>query len=188
MNRAVEIIIRKLRYLFLKPQFYGVYPSWHFNQNFMMRNAPLTIGRYTSIAKGTTLVFATHHVEYVSTHAFGYAGETRNFKSIEGTLIIKPIKIGNDVWIGANVTILGGVMIGDGAIVAAGSVVTHNVKSFAVVGGNPASIIRYRFTKEQREFLKQWAWWYLPEPQIKSIYESILLNSIDKWHKRTETH
>lgn len=54
----------------------------------------------------------------------------------------EPVTIGNSVWIGGNVTILPGVRIGDGAVIGAGSVVTKDVESFTVVGGNPAKVIR----------------------------------------------
>ena len=66
---------------------------------------------------------------------------------------LKPIKIGNDVWIGANAVILDGVAIGDGAIIGAGAVVNKDVPPYAIVGGVPAKIIRYRFSDEQIEFL-----------------------------------
>ena len=56
----------------------------------------------------------------------------------------KPVSIGDDVWIGARVIILGGVHIGNHAIIGAGSVVTHDVDDYAIVAGNPAKIIRYR--------------------------------------------
>jgi len=59
----------------------------------------------------------------------------------------KPIQIGNDVWIGAHVVVMGGVKIGDGAIIAAGSVVTHDVEPYSIVGGNPAKLIRKRKSK-----------------------------------------
>ena len=62
----------------------------------------------------------------------------------QGESEIKEVKIGNDVWIGARSIILPGVTIGDGAVIAAGSIVTKDVESYAVVGGNPAKIIKYR--------------------------------------------
>lgn len=67
--------------------------------------------------------------------------------------------IGNDVWIGADAKILGGVTIGDGAIVAAGAVVVRDVPAYAIVGGVPAKVLRYRFEEEQIEFLKNFKWW-----------------------------
>ena len=58
--------------------------------------------------------------------------------------ISKPIIVGNDVWIGANAVVLKGVMIADGAVVAAGAVVTKNVLPYAIVGGIPAKLLKYR--------------------------------------------
>ena len=65
----------------------------------------------------------------------------------QGASDFHPVNIGNDVWIGARVTILPGVKIGNGAIIGAGSVVTKDVPDFAIVGGNPARVIKYRNSK-----------------------------------------
>ena len=67
----------------------------------------------------------------------------------------EPVVIGNDVWIGGRVTILPGVHVGDGAIIGAGAVVTHDVPSYAIVGGNPAKIIKYRKEPENEEGKKE---------------------------------
>ena len=90
----------------------------------------------------------------------------------------KPVIIGNDVWIGANVVILPGVTIGDGAILAAGAVITRDVEPYAVVGGVPAIVIKYRFTNEQIKVLERIRWWdwdddYLEE-HIERLYSSEL--------------
>jgi acetyltransferase-like isoleucine patch superfamily enzyme len=71
--------------------------------------------------------------------------------------------IGNDVWITMRTFIRSGVTIGDGAIVAAGAVVINDVPPFAIVGGNPAKVIRYRFTPEQIEALLEIRWWDWPD-------------------------
>ena len=82
------------------------------------------------------------------------------------------IVIGNDVWIGLNVTILGGVTVGDGAVLAAGAIVTKDVPPYAIVGGNPAKIIKYRFSKEQIEKLLKIKWWDWP---LWKVYDNMEL-------------
>jgi acetyltransferase-like isoleucine patch superfamily enzyme len=70
-----------------------------------------------------------------------------------------PIKIGNDVWIGARAIIMDGITIADGAIVAAGSVVTRDVPAYAIVGGVPAKVLRYRFDEVEIKYLMEFKWW-----------------------------
>jgi acetyltransferase-like isoleucine patch superfamily enzyme len=69
------------------------------------------------------------------------------------------IKIGNDVWIGMRAIILDGVTVGDGAIIGAGALVTKDVPAYAVVGGIPAKVLRYRFDSSDIEFLLRTKWW-----------------------------
>lgn len=83
------------------------------------------------------------------------------------------ILIGNDVWIGNDVTILGGVRIGNGAVVAAGSVVVKDVPPYAIVGGNPAKVIRYRFSQETIQKLQRIAWWNWDETTLRARKEDM---------------
>jgi acetyltransferase-like isoleucine patch superfamily enzyme len=76
--------------------------------------------------------------------------------------------VGNDVWIASDVTIYSGVNIGDGAVIAGQSVVTKSVPPYAIVGGNPAKIIKYRFNQEIIDILLKHKWWDLPLDIIKS--------------------
>lgn len=87
--------------------------------------------------------------------------------------------IGNDVWIANDVTIFSGVTIGDGAVIAGQSVVTKSVPPYAVVGGNPARILKYRFTEEQIKDLLELKWWDLP---LDIIYRELLpiIDDIEK--------
>ena len=84
------------------------------------------------------------------------------------------ILIGNDVWIGAGVQILSGVKIGNGAIVGAGSVVTRNVPPYAVVAGNPARVIRYRFSDETIERIQASKWWMWTEEQLRNNVDFLI--------------
>lgn len=76
--------------------------------------------------------------------------------------------IGNDVWIGSGVIIMGGVTIGDGAVIGAGSIVTKNVPEYAIVVGNPARILRYRFEKEKIDNLLEMKWWNWEDNEIRN--------------------
>ena len=67
--------------------------------------------------------------------------------------------IGNDVWIGHNVTIMPGIQIGDGVIVATNSTVTKNVEPYSIMGGNPAKLIKKRFSEQQIKWLLDTQWW-----------------------------
>jgi hypothetical protein len=79
------------------------------------------------------------------------------------------IEIGNDVWSGHNVTVLGGVTVGDGAILAAGAVVSRDVPPYALVGGVPAKVIRYRFPEKIIERLLAVRWWDFPFIRLSGL-------------------
>lgn len=101
-----------------------------------------------------------------------------------------PIKIGNDVWIGCNSLILPGVsVIGDGAVVGAGSIVTHDIPPYAIVAGNPARIIRYRFQKEVIKELLASKWWeksiHEIQPHIYEFQKPYKNNNLRKKEKPT---
>jgi virginiamycin A acetyltransferase len=116
------------------------------------------IGRYCSFAEGVCIFNGNHPLEFKSTHPFFY---NTAFGYVEEEMIDRNrLVIGNDVWIGRNALILPFVkFIGDGSVIGAGAIVTKNVPDFAVVAGNPATIIKYRFTKETAEEIKDSKWW-----------------------------
>lgn len=126
------------------------------------------IGRFCSIGENVKIVSDTHpSTVFVSTCPSFFSTRKQNrqtfvkenkfeeYLNVEGYRII----IGNDVWIGSHSVIRGGVKIGDGAIVAMGAVVTKDVPPYAIVGGVPAKVIRYRFTEDQISRLKDIKWW-----------------------------
>lgn len=105
----------------------------------------LEIGAFCSISgRSNFLLSGEHNYKYLSTYPFKY----RMFHLPENILTKGPIIIEDDVWIGDEALILSGVKIGKGAIVAAGSVVTKDIPPYAIVGGNPAKIIKYRFSED----------------------------------------
>jgi acetyltransferase-like isoleucine patch superfamily enzyme len=138
--------------------------------------APLTIGKFCSIANNTTIFLGgNHNVNWISTYPFAkihteyFAGE-----DIVGHPATKgPVIIGNDVWISNSVTIMSGVTIGDGAVITACSVVVKDVEPYAIVGGNPAKFIRYRFDEQTRNALLKLRWWDLEIDQIKELVHDL---------------
>ena len=90
-------------------------------------------------------------------------------------------RIGSDVWIGLDVTIIGGVTIGDGAVVLTNAVVTKDVPPYAVVGGVPAKIITYRYDEETIAFLLKSKWWDNNEEWFENNWE--LMCDLEKFKK-----
>lgn len=132
------------------------------------------IGKYCSISSNVQIGFGSHPSRtFVSTYPAFYSNENPGCPtSFRESKIFDDDAprtfLANDVWIGANVIIPGGIHVGTGAIVAAGSVVVKDVPPYAVVGGNPAKIIRYRFSEEQIKLLLTMAWWDWPIEKIQS--------------------
>lgn len=143
-------------------------------------NAVVEIGAWSSIG-GPLYVFgnAEHpcvfHPEYVSTYPFGDKYEL-DYPKASGK---GKIMIGSDVWTGAFVTVLSGVTIGDGAIIGAQAVVAKDVPPYAVVVGNPAQIIKFRYDRAIINKLLTIKWWDWPEEKIMENME--LMKNINKF-------
>ncbi|GEL67590.1 CatB-related O-acetyltransferase [Marinilactibacillus psychrotolerans] len=138
------------------------------------------IGRYCSISNGVRIGLAQHPIDWISTSAV-FCNPNRGFVSenLFKTDIDKYCDIGNDVWIGTNSLIMSGVNIGNGAIVGAGSIVTKDVPDYAIVGGNPAKIIRYRFNNEIIDSLTSSKWWEKePSEILQSGLDITNINSV----------
>lgn len=128
------------------------------------------IGEYCSISWDTTIGAVAHPFDRLTSHAFTYRRQFGVVKD-DSNLKSKRTTIGNDVWIGCNCVIISGVSIGNGAIVGAGAVVTSDVPPFAIVGGVPAKVIRYRFDKETVSMIEKIKWWDWSDSQIKDNIE-----------------
>ncbi len=136
---------------------------------------PCEVGPYTVMGGRIVLRSANHHTEFLNMH------EQVQQRVIGGRSVLKPperfVKIGAACWIGDNVTILPGVEIGDGAIVGAGSVVTKSVPAYAIVVGNPARLMRYRYPDEIVELLRDVDWWNWSDDKLranKQLFETNL--------------
>ena len=163
--------------------------------------AKLHIGSYCSIAGGCTVILSTHNYRHASTYPFQMISPSG---AISPTPLPDPhaitkgdVYIGNDVLIGRNSTIMPGCVIGHGAVIANSSVVTQNVPPYAIVGGIPAQIIKFRFNSKQIKSLLQTRWWDLPESIIfsnKEIFQFeineflIRLDGLIKKHKLKSTY
>lgn len=124
------------------------------------------IGKYCAISWDCTINATSHPYNHLTISAFPYVPNVGQFVTTRKQNIERVI-IGHDVWIGAHVVILSGVNIGNGAIIAAGAVVTKDVPAYAIVGGVPAKIIKYRFSQEQIAELEKLEWWNLDRNIIK---------------------
>lgn len=122
----------------------------------------LIIGKFCMIASNPTFIMngANHLTNAISTYPFAIFGNGWK-EAMKGKEYPKKgdILIGNDVWIGYNVTIMAGVTIGDGAIIATNSTVTKDVAPYSIVGGNPATEIKKRFSEEKISQLLRLKWW-----------------------------
>ncbi|MDG1904434.1 MAG: CatB-related O-acetyltransferase [Arenicella sp.] len=134
--------------------------------------ATLDIGQFCSLASGITFFLGgNHRHDWITTYPFGHR-ETEIFTASSGEghpSTNGNVLIGNDVWIGANATIMSGVSVGDGACIAAHSLVTKNVEPYSIYGGNPAKLIRLRFEQDYIDSLLGLKWWDLPEDVINMI-------------------
>lgn len=143
----------------------------------------LIIGRFCMIASGVTFIMngANHLTDAVSTYPFAIFGgdwtaamEGKQYPTKGNTII------GNDVWIGYDVTIMAGVHVGDGAIIAANSTVVKDVPPYTMVGGNPATIIKKRFPDEQIAALLHLQWWNWSIEKITANVQKLTGNNIDE--------
>ncbi|MEO0272973.1 MAG: CatB-related O-acetyltransferase [candidate division WOR-3 bacterium] len=129
------------------------------------------IGRFCSIASNVTIGLGKHPTsKFVSTYPGFYSNASGATHFCRHDFVEHvPVTIGNDVWIGEHACILDGVQIGDGAIVGAFAVVTKDVEPYAIVAGNPAKLIRKRFSDSDIEFLCKTKWWEWPIEKIQKF-------------------
>ena len=134
------------------------------------------IGAFCSISDHVFIGAAEHPIEWVSTSPVfqnvRHSGPKKRFAKFDIPEVKRTI-IGNDVWIGHGVTIKQGVIVGDGAVIGSNALVTKDVPPFAVVGGVPSRIIKYRFPSETIERLEKSQWWNLPDNKIYRLANKV---------------
>jgi acetyltransferase-like isoleucine patch superfamily enzyme len=125
-----------------------------------------TIGRYCSIANNVSIGQGEHNLEKISTCSVFYDSPWETLTA--GSCIIS-----SDVWIGVDAVILRGVNVGVGAVIAANAVVTKDVPAFAIVGGVPARLIRYRFSEQKQQKILASSWWNKEVDEARSLLKSL---------------
>lgn len=158
----------------------------------------LSVGRYCSISTGLRFTDSSHPLDLLTTSALTFRPQNHLFKDFVTDAVLEHArgysalhkaypKIGHDVWIGSNVTMSMGIEVGSGAVLASGSIVTKDVPPYAIVGGNPARVIKYRFDESTISELLDSQWWnYDPRqvfsslrPDSRGLLESIRAGNID---------
>jgi virginiamycin A acetyltransferase len=161
-----------------------VEPRRFFETNVLYHYGPekLRIGKYCALGEGTTFVMngANHRMDGPSTFPFPIMGGawSEHFGLITGLPWRGDTVVGNDVWFGYRSMVMPGVRIGHGAIVASGAVVVEDVPDYGIVGGNPAKLIRKRFSDEEIARLLETAWWDWPPEKITQNVAAIMAGSI----------
>jgi len=136
-------------------------------------NCILWAGKKSKIILGDNVLIGPGAQLHASNHGYELGKGPMTYQE----RIEKDIVIGNDVWIGLGATILSGVNIGDGAVIGAYSVVTKDVPHYAIVAGNPAKLIRYRFSIKTINILRKVQWWDWNYENIKKIVPLLLQNN-----------
>lgn len=150
----------------------------------------LVIGKFCAIARGITFIMngANHRMNSVTTYPFNIMGH--GWEKCTPTLEDLPFKgdtvVGNDVWIGQDVTVMPGVHIGDGAIIAAESVVTRDIPPYHVAGGNPCRVIRKRFDDALIDYLLALKWWDWDAEKIFCNLEALCSGDLEQIRTVTE--
>ena len=143
----------------------------------------LIIGKFCMIASGAQFIMngGNHLTNAISSYPFSiFGGDWANAMQGKSYPYKGDVIVGNDVWIGYNATILAGVRIGDGAIIAANATVVKDVEPYSIVGGNPARLIKKRFSDETISNLLEIKWWDWDIERITVNIQNLTGNNPDK--------
>lgn len=159
----------------------------HVTHHYEFIGDKLIIGKFCAIAKGVEFIMngANHRMNSISTYPFNIMGG--GWEKSTPTLDELPLKgdtvVGNDVWIGQNVTVLPGVHIGNGAIIGANSVVASDIPPYCVAVGNPCKVIKKRFDDSLIEYLLNLKWWDWDAEKIFKNLETLTNADLSKIEK-----
>lgn len=162
----------------------------HVTHHYEFLGDRLVIGKFCAIARGITFIMngANHRMNSVTTYPFNIMGH--GWEKCTPTLADLPLKgdtvVGNDVWIGQDVTVMPGVHIGDGAIIAAESVVTRDIPAYHIAGGNPCRVIRKRFDDAMIDYLLALKWWDWDAEKIFCNLEALCSGDLEQIRTVTE--
>lgn len=147
------------------------HPTTYACEYFTTVSMDSTVGKYCSIAANVSLGTTFHPTSWLSTHPFQYFEPQKFSKkhSQRPWQFVRPVHVGNDVWIGKGAVIMDGVTVGDGAIIGTHAVVTHDVPPYAIVVGVPARVLRYRFDEPTRKKLLELKWWDMSQEDLQDL-------------------
>lgn len=158
-----------------------IYPPYFLHQveigdySYVAKNSNITnctIGKFSSIGPNFCCGLGIHPTNGITTAPMFYSPSKANGSTLVSSPQIEESKetiIGNDVFIGANVTALDGVTIGDGAIIGAGAVVSKDIPPYAIAVGCPIRIIKYRMTEEQIAAMQRIQWWNWDDERLQDV-------------------
>lgn len=157
---------------------YGVPAVWRWGEP-----ATLVIGKYCSLSSEIVIFLGgNHRPDFVTTYPFSSVANWPEAAMIEGHPASKgDVRIGNDVWIGRGAWIMSGVTIGDGAVIGARAVVSRDVPPYAVVAGNPARVMRMRFSDDIIRRLSQVRWWDWDVERVRRFIPLLMQPNISKF-------
>lgn len=145
--------------------------------------ARLHVGAYCAFANDITIMLGgNHRTDWGTTYPFSdFAELWPEAKGLPSTLWSRgDVVIGSDVWIGAGATILSGVSIGHGAVIGTRAVVSRDVPPYAIVAGNPASVMKLRFSETQIAALLATPWWEKPRDEVAALIPLLQSERIDE--------
>ena len=148
--------------------------------------ARLRIGKFCSIARDVTIYLGgNHRTDWITTYPFSVMSPWRRWTRQDGHPATRgDVIIGNDVWLAEGCTIFSGVRIGDGAVVAGRAVVTREVPPYAIVAGNPARVVRYRFSEAEIKELLALQWWDWGDARIRQNLGTLLDDKVSHLQDR----